>query len=101
MRQQLGFDYFYVGRDHAGAENFYNDNAAINLVKKNKNKFKIKPLILHGGFYCNRCKNYIVKNICNHNNLKNISGTEFRLSIKNKKIYKHADLKMQKELFKI
>ena len=34
MRQQLGFKFFYVGRDHAGAENLYSDEAAIKLVKK-------------------------------------------------------------------
>ena len=34
MRQELGFDYFYVGRDHAGAENLYKQEAAIKIVKK-------------------------------------------------------------------
>ena len=33
--------------------------------------------------------------------LKNISGTEFRKFITKKKLYKHADKKMQKILFKI
>ncbi len=99
MREQLGFNYFYVGRDHAGAENLYKNEAAIKLVKKNSNKFKIKSFISKGGFYCLKCKKYVIKGACRHKNLKNISGTEFRKFIFRKKIYKHADIKMQKILF--
>ena len=100
MRQQLGFKFFYVGRDHAGAENLYSDEAAIKLVKKNSSKFKIKSFISKGGFYCLKCKKYMIKGECEHKNLKNISGTEFRKFIFKKKIYKHADIKMQKILIK-
>jgi sulfate adenylyltransferase len=42
IRERLGFDYFIVGRDHAGAENFYPKNASSKLLTKHKNKFKIK-----------------------------------------------------------
>jgi len=101
MREKLCFDYFYIGRDHAGAENLYDPDAAARLAKKYKKSFKIKLCISKGGFYCRFCNDYVIKNTCNHNNLIDISGTEFRMSFKNKKIYKHAELKMQKILFKI
>lgn len=101
IRQKLGFNYFYVGRDHAGAENLYNQEAAIRTVKKSKYNLKIKPFVSKGGFYCDSCKQYVIKGNCNHMKLTNISGTEFRKSIEKKKLYKHADKKMQKILFKI
>ena len=101
IRQQLGFDYFYIGRDHAGAENLYKHNDAIKTVSKLKRKFKIKPFISQGGFYCSNCAKYVIKGSCLHKKLKNISGTEFRKYISNKKVYKHADPKMQKILFKL
>ena len=41
MRQKLGFDYFYVGRDHAGAEKLYKDDSAIKTVKKFKKNLKL------------------------------------------------------------
>ena len=100
IRQNLGFSHFYVGRDHAGAESLYKVNAAANNVKKYKKNFIIKPFISAGGYYCSKCKNYVIKNQCRHKNLKNISGTEFRQYIRNKKIYVHADKKIQKLLFK-
>ena len=101
IRQKLGFDYFYVGRDHAGAENLYKYDAAINTVKKFRKKFKIKSFISKGGFYCGICNKYVIKGMCAHKKLKNISGTEFREYITKKKLYKHADKKMQKILFKL
>ena len=101
MRQKLGFDYFYVGRDHAGAEKLYKDDSAIKTVKKFKKKFKIKPFISKGGFYCRNCNKYVIKGMCVHKKLKDISGTEFRKFIEHRKFYKHADKKMQKILFKI
>ena len=101
IRQQLNFDYFYVGRDHAGAENFYEHDAAIRSIKKYKKYFKIKPFVSKGAFFCRYCNDYVIKNSCKHKNLKNISGTEFRNFISQKKLYKHADLKMQKLLFRV
>ena len=100
MRQSLGFDFFYVGRDHAGAENLYEHNSAIKKVNKFKDKFKIKTFVSQGGFYCKNCDKYVIKGICIHKNLKNISGTSFREYINKKKLYKHADETIQKILFK-
>tara|TARA_B100001093_G_C26814023_1_gene1008847 strand:+ start:1156 stop:2100 length:945 start_codon:yes stop_codon:yes gene_type:complete len=100
IRQSLGFNNFYVGRDHAGAENLFPQNSAIRLVKKFKNKFKIKPFTSKGGFFCKECKGYVIKGFCKHNNLMDISGTKFRQHIKKRNIYRHADKNIQRILFK-
>ena len=42
IRQNLGFDYFTIGRDHAGAFGQYKPSDGVNLSKKYSNKFKIK-----------------------------------------------------------
>ena len=34
IREKLKFDYFAIGRDHAGAENVYKNDDAVKLVKK-------------------------------------------------------------------
>jgi sulfate adenylyltransferase len=99
LRESLGFNYFYVGRDHAGAESLYNSNQAIRMVNKYKDKFKIKTVTSGGGYYCDKCKEYVVKNKCHHSNLINISGTELRSFIKQKKFYNHADKYLQQEIF--
>lgn len=98
MREKLGFKNFYIGRDHAGAENLYNPLASSNTVKKYVNKFKIKSLTSRGGYYCYNCENYVIKGLCKHKGLLNISGTEFRNYLKKNKIYLHADPNLQKIL---
>ncbi len=95
MRESLGFKFFYVGRDHAGAESIYKPLSSINLTKKFSNKFNIKSFISAGGYYCSKCDKYLIKNSCGHNNLYNISGTEFRKKIREKKYYVHADNNLQ------
>jgi sulfate adenylyltransferase len=101
VRQSLGFDYFYVGRDHAGAENLYPQAEAVKIVNKLKKNFKIQPFTSKGGYYCKECKNYVIKGFCKHKNLINISGTDFRRCMRKKVIYKHADKIIQKIIFKI
>ena len=95
MRQNLGFRYFYVGRDHAGAENNYKPLQAIKIAEKFKNKFLIKSVTSRGGYFCKICKKYLIKNSCRHKKLINISGTDFRKALRNKKIYQHADKNLQ------
>ena len=36
IREKLGFDYFLVGRDHAGANNYYKLNNATDIIKELK-----------------------------------------------------------------
>ena len=96
IRQNLGFKYFIVGRDHAGAENLYKPNHAINLLKKNKQSFKIKILTIKGAYYCKKCEKVLIKDQCKHKNLINISGTSFRKSLKQKVLFDYADKNLQK-----
>tara|TARA_B100001059_G_C17704429_1_gene511930 strand:- start:21 stop:905 length:885 start_codon:yes stop_codon:yes gene_type:complete len=100
IRQNLGFKYFVVGRDHAGAENLYKPNDAINYLKKIKRILKIKVVTLKGAFYCAKCKKTLIKGECKHKNLINISGTAFRKHLKNKTIFNYADENLQKYIHK-
>lgn len=100
LRESLGFKFFYIGRDHAGAENLYNAYDSIDLVKKYRKFFEITPFTSLGGYYCQECKNYLIKGSCKHNKLLNISGTEFRKTLSQNLNYKHADLNLQKKIKK-
>ena len=99
LREMLGFSYFYIGRDHAGAENLYAPEKAVKTVKKYSKKFKIKSVTSGGGYFCAKCNNYVIKNECEHGNLIDISGTKFRSCLRNRKIYTHADKYLQQKLF--
>lgn len=102
LREQLGFDYFIVGRDHAGAENVYKPDQAINLIRKYKKRFKIKIIAHKGAFFCDKCKKTVISGDCNHKKYyRDISGNEFRKCIKAKKIYKYADINLQKYIHKL
>ena len=101
LREKLGFNYFYIGRDHAGAENNYKPLQAIKAVEKFKKNFIIKPITSSGGYYCDNCQKYLIKGSCKHKKLINISGTKFRESLRKKKIYIHADKKLQLTISKI
>ena len=101
LREKLGFKYFYIGRDHAGAENNYKPLQALKLINKYKKNFYIKPITSMGGYYCKSCKKYLIKGSCGHKKLVNISGTEFREALRRKKIYIHADKELQFIISKI
>ena len=102
IRERLGFNYFIVGRDHAGAENFYPKNASPNFLKKYKNKFRIKIITHQGSYFCKTHNKVIIKGECKNKkcNLLNISGTDFRKAIKEKKMFKYARTDLQMYLFK-
>ena len=51
IREKLKFDYFAIGRDHAGAENVYKNDDAVKLVKKLE-KFKINILSQRSFLLC-------------------------------------------------
>lgn len=95
IRENLGFENFYIGRDHAGAENNFKPLDAIKAVKKEKSKFKLNIFSSSGGYYCQKCSNYIIKGTCKHQKLKNISGTSFREYLFKKRLYPHADKQLQ------
>ena len=99
LREMLGFNFFYIGRDHAGAENLYPAENAVKIVKKFSRKFKIKSITSAGGFFCKKCKKYLIKYSCRHKALVDISGTQFRSCLRKRKLYIHADENLQKKLF--
>ena len=101
MRENLGFDYFYIGRDHAGAQNLYKPNAASIMAIKYKKKFKIKSFTAAGAYWCIKCKDYVIKGMCSHKEFINISGTKFRYCLNKKLIYQHSDKELQKLIYSI
>ena len=101
LREKFGFNVFTIGRDHAGAENVYHPQSAINLAKKNVKRFKIKTFAHKGAYFCKKCDKIILKGECAHQkSLKEISGSEFRQNIMKKKSYKFARKEIQDILIK-
>lgn len=95
IRAALGFKFFLVGRDHAGAQDAYRPNSSFNLINKYKNRIKINIVPSKGSYYCAKCKKIIIKGDCNHQKLQNISGTNFRNNLKKNLFFEHADYAMQ------
>ena len=89
LRQTLGFRYFTVGRDHAGAENAYAPNMASDLLEKSKNKLGIRVIQHKGAVFCSKCNKTIIIGECHHSiiNMRDISGSDFRASIAKKCIF--------------
>ena len=92
MREWLGFTNFSIGRDHAGSDNFYNPQAAKQTIIKNQDNFNIKILNHNGAYFCEECNKILLKGSCSHSdeNLKEISGSDFRNALRHRKIYKFA-----------
>lgn len=102
MRQRLGFKYFTVGRDHAGAEHAYEPKNAPKLIKQNQENLKIDVMQHNGAVFCPKCNEVILIGECDHPQsiMTDISGTDFRSSIVAERIFMLADQKMQHNLFK-
>jgi len=108
IRKQIGFDTFIVGRDHAGADNEYKPNYASDVVKSLKEKLGISIINHNGSFWCENCKKITIKGECDNllvcnkkNNFSEISGTNFREALSQKKIFKFARPELQRYLFEI
>ena len=103
IRQNLGFDIFNIGRDHAGAESAYNPNLSIRTALKFKKKFKINLIVIKGAYYCKFCQKAVIKGSCKHafSSLEDISGTDFRKKISEKKYFKFANKDLQIYLHKL
>ncbi len=102
LREWLGFTHFSIGRDHAGAEGVYKNNAAIEMTRKYENNLSIK-IITHGGAYhCSACRGIVLHDDCNHSKeyLTEISGSEFRQTLKIQKHYSYAANDVQNWVFK-
>ena len=103
IRQRIGFHQFTVGRDHAGADNEYKAEMAAELIDQNKRKLKINVFTHPGAAFCIDCDEVILKGDCPHplERMLDISGSDFRACLKEKRLFKYADKKMQHEIFKL
>lgn len=97
LRQRLGFSKFTVGRDHAGADGFYDPLEASRVINENRDKLQISVFCHPGAVFCKKCKKPIISDTCchNHSQLLDISGTALRNSLKSGTNYEYADLEMQ------
>tara|TARA_B100000768_G_scaffold171922_1_gene179676 strand:- start:3493 stop:4467 length:975 start_codon:yes stop_codon:yes gene_type:complete len=97
LRERLGFDLFTVGRDHAGADQFFNSAAAVKAIIKVQHKIQIGILSHYGAVFCPSCQDGVLIGKCCHDRDKmvDVSGSDFRQSIKNGNYYKFADYNMQ------
>ena len=78
IRGCLGFTHFVVGRDHAGSENYYKPDEAVNMVKTLSKHLPLTVETIYGSYFCESCKKIVIKNMCKHKKLIDISGTQFR-----------------------
>ncbi len=96
LRKNIGFSSFVVGRDHAGAENNFGPEDAINTVRLVENEIGMDIITHMGSYYNNSKKEIVIKDHLNkEDELLDISGTEFRECIKKKKLFKHARKELQ------
>ncbi len=103
IRQRIGFHQFTVGRDHAGADNVYKPEMAANLIDQNRKSFKIEVLSHSGAAFCTDCDKVILVGDCSHpvERILDISGSDFRACLREKRFFKFADKNMQDEIFKL
>ena len=103
IRERLGFNYFTVGRDHAGAENIYNPNMASELIERNRSSLAINVMAHNGAAFCPICNEVIIIGDCSHSyeQMVDISGSDFRLKIKENIFFELADPQMQRYIKKI
>ena len=101
LRYSLGFNNFVVGRDHAGSENLYKPNQALKYVNKLNGRLKINIEKILGSYFCEKCNDVVIKKKCQHTSLTDISGTQFRKCLKDKKYFQYADFATQKFIFNL
>ena len=100
LRQRIGFDIFSVGRDHAGAQGVYSPTSAVARLAESEKNLIIKILGHKGAVFCDTCNSAVLFGECDHDfkQYKDIAGTQFRVSIKNKEFFSFADKDMQSYL---
>ena len=100
LRERLGFNLFTVGRDHAGADGFFNAADAVKIIKKVQHKIRIKIMHHEGAVFCPECDGGVLIGRCDHDRgqMVDVSGSEFRKQIAQSKMYKYADRDMQSYL---
>ena len=72
------------------------------LIKQNINLLKIQVMVHNGAAFCLECSKVILIGECSHSikSMVDISGSDFRSSLKERSMFKLADLEMQKYLLK-
>ena len=101
LRQNMGFTHFSVGRDHAGAENFYNPKAAPKLLAAVKKQLEIDVFCHMGAKYCQACNDFVIVGECCHpeGEMRDVAGSDFRDAILNGQFFEFADKDMQEYVF--
>ena len=101
LRRKMGFTHFSVGRDHAGAENFYDPKAAPKLLADLKKKLGIDVFCHMGAKYCQVCDDFVIVGECGHSedSMRDVAGSQFRDAIVNGQFFEFADKDMQKFVF--
>ena len=101
LRRNMGFTNFSVGRDHAGAENFYDPKAAPILLAKVEKKLGIDVFCHMGAKYCQACEEFVIVGECCHseNEMRDVAGSHFRNAIVNGQFFEFADKDMQEYVF--
>lgn len=100
MRQNIGFDLFSVGRDHAGADGAYHASAATDFIKQRQDKLDISVMCHGGAVYCTACEKALLRGDCDCESKykQDIAGTKFRKALTEKRIYPLADTVMQRDI---
>lgn len=97
LRRNLGFSHFTVGRDHAGADGFFEPNSAPALVSSLKRDLDIEVFCHFGATHCNACEGVVISGECGHSSemMMDISGSDFRKATIMREIFTFADKEMQ------
>lgn len=86
IRKNYGCTHFIVGRDHAGAGNFYPPFASQEIFENfEKEEIGIEILKYPEVLYCPSCQSHVFKDECPHEDRIEFSGTQLRDFIKHKK----------------
>jgi len=102
IRRNMGFTNFSVGRDHAGAEGFYDAELAPKLMLGIQDKLNIDVFCHMGAKHCAVCGDFVIADECGHamDMMRDVAGSQFREAMTKGQIFEFADKAMQEYVFK-